>query len=232
MNLFKKQPKTRGYHTIPDALADDDDTAAVPFGTTLLPSTTTTMTKRRMAIVAAGVMLLVVLVGGAVVMMPYGGIMTAAAGPSQCAGDHGSKTPCCNQGGGDVAPQWQCPESMPFCAQYIYGKKYGYCQENDPPQCAGDHGSKTPCCSQGGGNVAPQWQCPESMPFCAQYIYGKKYGCCQENFDGPGDLTRCEITCEENCEYIDGCRTNVNCKRRCREGCKGAKSPHCHGGLS
>ena len=181
MNLFKQQPKTSGYHTIPDALADDDATAAVPFGTTLLPSTTTTMTKRRMAIVAAGVMLLVVLVGGAVVMMPYGGIMTAAAGPSQCAGDHGSKTPCCNQGGGDVAPQWQCPESMPFCAQYIYGKKYG---------------------------------------------------CCQENFDGPGDLTRCEITCEENCEYIDGCRTNVNCKRRCREGCKGAKSPHCHGGLS
>ena len=27
MNLFKQQPKTRGYHTIPDALAEDETTA-------------------------------------------------------------------------------------------------------------------------------------------------------------------------------------------------------------
>ena len=129
MNLFQKQQNTIRYNSIPNAIADDE-TAAVPLGTTLLPPSKTTMGHRlskRIAIVA-GVMMLLTMAGGTVWMMPYGGIMTAAAWhPPRCASDYGKNTPCCGQGGGVVAPERQCPENMPFCANYIYGDHWGYC---------------------------------------------------------------------------------------------------------
>ena len=173
MNLFKKQPKTRGYKTIPDALAEDD-TAAVPFGTTLLPSTTTTMTTRRMAMVA-GVLLLVVLAGGGAVVL-LAETTTDGGRPSAAEGL--------------VVAKWTEPPVVMRILTY-------------PPL-----------------NIRTV---PPTTPHSAEVVIG----------GGPSMTTACEITCEANCEDVNGCRSyNVNCFTRCRESCKGAKSPNCHGGLS
>ena len=175
MNLFKQQPKTSGYHTIPDALADDDATAAVPFGTTLLPSTTTTMTKRRMALVA-GLLLLVVLAGGGAVVLLAETTTDGGGRPSAAEGL--------------VVAKWTEPPVVMRILTY-------------PPL-----------------NIRTV---PPTTPHSAEVVIG----------GGPSMTTACEITCEANCEDVNGCRSyNVNCFTRCRESCKGAKSPHCHGGLS
>jgi hypothetical protein len=69
----------------------------------------------------------------------YGGIrsMGTAQAPDcmiqhtyQCASDYGSSDPCCGQGGGTVAPYYQCPQSRPTCVNYVYNSHWGTCVGN------------------------------------------------------------------------------------------------------
>ena len=120
----------------------------------------------------------------------YGGIrsMGTDQAPScvrptgQCAGDYKSMFPCCNQKGGFVDYEYQCPQSKPTCVDYVYKERWGRCEYIPfTGQCAGDYDSKIPCCDQKDdhGTVAPQFQCPQSKPTCVDYVYNDHFGYCE-----------------------------------------------------
>jgi hypothetical protein len=53
-------------------------------------------------------------------------------GGPQCAANHGTSKPCCNQPGDPVPLPYQCPATAPTCADYIYKSHYGHCVTPSP----------------------------------------------------------------------------------------------------
>ena len=45
----------------------------------------------------------------------------------QCAANHGSVEPCCNQQGKAVPLSYQCPAASPVCVDYVLDQHYGHC---------------------------------------------------------------------------------------------------------
>ena len=183
MNLFRTQQTTIGYSSIPDAIADNDETAAVGHRSS--------MWMGMMITFVAGMMLVA---GGTVWMLPEESSYTTSAE------------------GLVVATHLSTEEEN----DYEYeGEDYKYQHEGDYDypylnQCASNYGSITPCCGQGGGNVAFQYQCPKSRPICKNYIYGKSYGQCQVT---PADCRLCgdqkSYCCNPGWNYhCDGCASS------------------------
>ena len=82
-----------------------------------------------------------------------------------CAADYGSKKPCCDQPGGMVDPQYQCPVSAPYCVGYLHNVRWGGCGPEPPPAPT----PPTPWPSRGKGVefVYPQSTSPWTEPRCA-----------------------------------------------------------------
>ena len=165
MNLFQKQQKTSGYNSIPDAIADDE-TAAV----------SRRSSKTRIALVAGTMMMLVA--GGAVWMQDESSSYTTTAEGLVIATE---ADPMLAAGGAvwmqDESSYTTTAEGL-VVATEATPDYFRICRGADEVCCSSDHGTNKPCCGQAGGDVAPQWQCPESRPFCKEYIYGNRYGHC------------------------------------------------------
>ncbi len=77
-------------------------------------------------------------------------------------------------------PKYQCPSDLPLCEDYEYTKKWGTCTST----CSRNHdgtvsnGQSPP---EGSDDLTkPEYQCPEELPVCENYVYNQNWGKCVE----------------------------------------------------